>query len=153
MSRWTRNGWTTCLGGGFDISEWDGRHATDFENETKARRGGDATYMQRVQRLEWMAQQAGETNQKISNRAIPDPQNPWYSLAFLQRMIMAENQQPQEDQNHQSFSFPIDQQAPEHIVKTKIELLMERRMKSRGELLYQPHHIFFPQSPCPTCDT
>lgn len=92
MSRWTTNGWKTCLGAGFDVSYWnEGRRGKDFELETQAREAlktgpDDLSYLRHVLRLEWMAIIRGESNKNILERMVPTMNCLWYALAMFQRM-------------------------------------------------------------------
>jgi hypothetical protein len=91
MSRWTTNGWVTCLGAGFQYSFWDKREGPDFLLETQARTGAgtDEKYQQLVQRLEWLASFYGESNITLIRKCFPDKCSPFLSLALMQKKSLA----------------------------------------------------------------
>jgi hypothetical protein len=92
LARWTSVGeWRTCLGAGFDVSEWDGRCGNDFELEarTRIRLISDAAYRCRVLRLELMAHLLGESDKTLRSTGEPDVNNLWFSVSLLQRRILA----------------------------------------------------------------
>jgi hypothetical protein len=92
MARWTTDGeWKTCLGAGFDVSDWNGRCGDDFELEARARirLKSDAAYLCRVIRLELLAQFYGESDKNLRSTGEPDASNPWFTLSMLQRRILA----------------------------------------------------------------
>lgn len=93
MSRWTPDGWVTCLGAAFKWNSWDGRCGLDFELESKARLLliDDSSYQRMVLRLEWLALYQKEVNSKIRSTCTPDPSNPLLSLALMQRQLIVEN--------------------------------------------------------------
>eukprot|EP00980_Cylindrotheca_fusiformis_P017488 scaffold5490_cov125-Cylindrotheca_fusiformis.AAC.5 len=96
MSRWTPQGWVTCLGAGFQYSSWDDNRANgksrsglDFEEETKARRNTTPSeYYQKMDLLECLAESLGERVQQEVN-----PDKIWRSLSLVQRRILAEQEQ------------------------------------------------------------
>lgn len=88
MTRWTVNGWMTCLGAGFQYSSWEGRGGLDFLLETQARhvlQDDDALYRKRVMRLELIARMFNEDNRTVLSDCLPNPKSPWFALALMQR--------------------------------------------------------------------
>jgi hypothetical protein len=87
MSRWTPNGWTTCLGAAFKWNFWEGRCGLDFQLESQARQllADDKIYQQKVMRLEWIACLHKEDSKSIMSDFLPNPDSPWFALALFQR--------------------------------------------------------------------
>jgi hypothetical protein len=91
MTRWTEQGWMTCLGAGFAYSWWQDqtgyRCGLDFQLETQVRDkvATPIEYMQQVVRLEWLAAHEKESNDSILKRCQWDAAAPWYALSLVQR--------------------------------------------------------------------
>lgn len=91
LVRRTSKGWKACLGIDIDESRWEKRSGRDFLLETKARFAlrTDSLYLEKVVRLECIALLKGESDDSIRKSGIPDKDNPWYSLALVQRHSIA----------------------------------------------------------------
>lgn len=96
MSHWTEQGWTTCLGAGWPWVWWperDGRNrcGVDFYLETRARASlpSPTAYLQRVMRLEWLANYQKESNASILKDCSYDPSAPWHALSLAQRYLVS----------------------------------------------------------------
>lgn len=91
MTRWTRDGWKTALGAGFEVSTWSDRCGNDFLLETQARAAvsSDPAYLCQVMRLEMVASFLGESSATIRSDMMPDPKCCWYALALMQRKRLA----------------------------------------------------------------
>lgn len=87
MTRWTPDGWVTCLGGGMGMSWWGDQVGPDFLLETQARNacGSEAAFAQNVLRLQWVAAFWNEGENAIRREGQPDPNSPWYTLGLMQR--------------------------------------------------------------------
>lgn len=90
MSRWTTEGWTTCLGGDFKWTYWEGRSGLDYQLETQARyalHNNETTYLNKVTRLELIALLNDEDTRSIRMQLVPTASAYWTSLALFQRRI------------------------------------------------------------------
>lgn len=88
MTRWTRNGWDVCLGGGLWKSWWNDQGGLDFLLETQARAAcaDELTFFQTVYRLQWLARcYFNEKTDVVRRNGQFDPNNPWYTLSMIQR--------------------------------------------------------------------
>lgn len=119
MSHWTTNGWTICLGAGWEVSWWDEtrytgkdgpgrRDGLDFYEESEAKRaaGSDCSYYDNVIILECLADIFGETVEEdfVSGKL-------WRSLSIAQRKMLAAKatKVKQEDVSQSSdFSESLD---------------------------------------------
>ena len=99
MSRWTTKGWTTCLGGDFKWTYWEGRSGLDYQLETQARyvlRNNETAYLNKVIRLELIGLLNDEDTRSIRMQSIPQASTYWTSLAlFHRRLIVAQNSPPE----------------------------------------------------------
>ncbi len=96
MSRWTTKGWTTCLGGDFKWTYWEERSGLDFQLEAQARyalNNNEATYLEKVARLELIGNLNDEDTRSIRMQLIPTASAYWTSLALFQRKILKDVQQ------------------------------------------------------------
>lgn len=93
MTRWTNNGWCTCLGAGFQFSHWDGECGLNFELSTQAMRalGTEVEYTNKVRRLEWIASFCYEDPKSVVGLCLPNCNSMWWSLSYFQRKAMASN--------------------------------------------------------------
>jgi hypothetical protein len=92
MTRWTCRGWDVCLGGGLWKSWWNDQGGLDFLLETQARAtcSGEGAFLQRVLRLQWLAQYYyRENSNEVRRNGQYDPNNPWYTLGMMQRQRLA----------------------------------------------------------------
>jgi len=91
MARWTTQGWMTCLGAGFAYSNWNGRTGNDFLLETQARSASpsEQAYLQKVMRIEWMAQFRKESDKSVRGNCLPDAANPWWALSWMERKLLS----------------------------------------------------------------
>lgn len=123
MSRWTmKQQWMTCLGAGFEYSWWNDRGSpyrggNDFYLETCARMAcpSDLVYLSKVQRIEWMAFVAGESDKSIRTQSpVPATAAPWYALSMMQRRIVSAKGPVQETQL----------KSPRKLLQTKLETVV-----------------------------
>lgn len=122
MSRWTTEGWTTCLGGDFKWTYWEGRSGLDYQLETQTRYGLDnneSAYLNKVIRLELVGLLNDEDTRSIKMELIPTASTYWASLALFHRRIIV-------TQNH----FP----------KSKYKAT-ERKCKTMHENINDPHGL------------
>ena len=94
MTRWTTNGWDVCLGGGMWKSWWNDQGGLDFVLETKARAAcaSELIFLQKVYRLQWLAQYYYlEKTEAVRRNGQYDPNNPWYTLSMIQRQLLVNN--------------------------------------------------------------
>jgi hypothetical protein len=94
MTRWTSNGWDVCLGGGMWKSWWNDQGGLDFLLETQARVAcaNERTFLQKVYRLQWLAQYYyNEKTDAVRRNGTYDPNNPWYTLSMIQRQQIVKN--------------------------------------------------------------
>ena len=94
MTRWTSNGWDVCLGGGLWKSWWNDQGGLDFLLESQARVAcaQELTFLQKVYRLQWLAQYYyNEKTDIVRRNGQYDPNNPWYTLSMIQRQQIAKN--------------------------------------------------------------
>lgn len=92
MSRWTTQGWTTCLGGDFKWTYWEGRSGLDYQLETQARyalNNDETAYLNKVVRLELIGLLNDEDTRSIRMELIPAASTYWTSLALFQRRIIS----------------------------------------------------------------
>eukprot|EP00536_Pseudo-nitzschia_multiseries_P002443 jgi/Psemu1/317885/estExt_fgenesh1_pm.C_330001 len=91
LSHWTNDGWTVCLGAGWQYSWWDDnryggttRHGPDFLEETKARASVTCpqSYYKQIVLLECLAESLGET---VEEDFVPEKM--LRSLAISQRKM------------------------------------------------------------------
>lgn len=122
MAVWTPRGWQTCLGGGFQVSFWDGLNGFNFELEAKARSKlkTDEAYYQKVYRLRMMSILKKEDNKKVDKQKMSHPSCLWYSLDLKKRQQLA-NQATEEDLSTLTF--------PKSDVETKIEKVMKTKLE------------------------
>ena len=89
MAKWTPGGWFCILGG--DVGRWGDRHLDDFKYETYIRKKyGDAHNFVKVDLLECIAVAKAET----AGESYPRADDPWYSLACLQRKRLGDTDAP-----------------------------------------------------------
>jgi hypothetical protein len=106
MTRWTINGWDVCLGGGLWKSWWDDQCGLDFLLESQARAAciSETMFLQKVYRLQWLAQFYFKENTTIVRRdGQYDPGNPWYSLSMIQRQHLSSAPSLKSSINRQMF--------------------------------------------------
>lgn len=91
MTRWTTNGWCTCLGAGFHHVNWEGIGGLYFSYTTQAMRTleTEVSYTEKVRRLEWMASLHKEDVTAIRASWLPNTKSPWSTLSLFQRKILS----------------------------------------------------------------
>jgi len=101
MSRWTLKGWKTCLGADFQFTYWEDmqghpRHGSDFYLETKARSAvSEQDYRRMVLNLEFIATYYDEKDWFLKKNYRPQgKKDPWFSLAFFQKHLLADTERP-----------------------------------------------------------
>lgn len=138
MSRWTPNGWVTCLGAAFHRAFWEGRHGTDFKLETDTRRacGMEATYGRLVQRLEWLAFRHGEKRNSVQSKGEPTAKHPWTALMLFQcRILISEASARGERENwsledsRTNDSLSLNQHNAQ--IVSKIQIMQQEQQQQR----------------------
>lgn len=104
MSRWTTQGWQTCLGGGFHVSEWDNRCGNFFLLQTQALYAlrSEEANLRQVLRLWMIGNVHSEPSRDLMGRAVPNSKCPWKSLSFLQMKRVAAGNPCKEPLFHKS---------------------------------------------------
>jgi hypothetical protein len=90
MTRWTINGWCTCLGAGFEYSDWEGECGLNFQLTTQAMQSckSEEMFAAKVRRLEWVAALNMENSESVRGHFLPHPDSLWWSLSFFQRKLL-----------------------------------------------------------------
>lgn len=117
FTKWTEEGWVTCMGMAWDECEWDETTGIDFKGETDARAAvSEEDYYKKFILLECLAEvmdgRRGEVPEE--ERTILHPLRLWRSLSIVQKALMLEPGAPE--------NFKRDGESP---VKTNKEKYME----------------------------
>jgi|GEM_PF-205081 len=89
LTHWTRKGWVTPLGAGWNWNWWDHRCGLDFYLETQARRY-DHRFM-KVLRAQWIGATLGE---KRPDGVVPGTGGFWYAVANCQERELVASGKP-----------------------------------------------------------
>lgn len=80
----------TCLGAGFEYSNWENRGGLDFQLETQAREvvANNDAYLCKVTRLEWASYLNTEDDKVVKMDFLPGASCPLASLGYFQRKAL-----------------------------------------------------------------
>jgi len=131
FTKWTKEGWVTCMGMAWDECEWDEATGIDFKGETDARAAvSEEDYYKKVILLECLAEVMDSRRGTIpeDERTILHPLRMWRSLSIVQKAVLLEHTAPENfnregespvKTNPEKYKEIFENDLPDNDIKTK----------------------------------
>ena len=136
FTKWTKEGWVTCMGMAWDECEWDEITGIDFKGETDARAAvSEEDYFKKFVLLECLAEVMDSRRGEIpeEDRTILHPLRLWRSLSIVQKAVMLELSAP--DNFKREGESPVKTNQEKYIEMFEIDLPDNEIKKKKDKLV------------------